>query len=61
MLTLPMLKYQIVPQDPGPNAFWCRELDGTYTLRTMNTVTHDLQPGEWRNHPDNWVSVLVPP
>ncbi|KAL2049061.1 hypothetical protein ABVK25_010657 [Lepraria finkii] len=45
-------RYQIVPQDPGPNEFWCRELDGTYTLRTMNTVTHDLQPGEWRNHPD---------
>lgn len=41
--------YQMVPQNASPdNEFWCRELDGTYTLRTMNTIMQSLQPGDWQ-------------
>ena len=39
---------QMVPQPASPNdEFWCRELTGHYTLRTMNTIMHSLQPGVW--------------
>ena len=39
---------QMVPQPASPNdEFWCRELTGHYTLRTMNTIMHYLQPGVW--------------
>lgn len=27
---------------------WCRELDGTWTLRTVETITLTLRPGEWK-------------
>ena len=44
----PNVQVQLVPQAASPNSeFWCRELNGDYTLRTMNTIMHDLQPGEW--------------
>lgn len=39
---------QMVPQAASPdNEFWCRELNGEYTLRTMNTIMNSLQPGVW--------------
>ncbi len=39
---------QMVPQPASPNdQFWCRELTGHYTLRTMNTIMQSLQPGVW--------------
>lgn len=42
-------QYQMVPQNASPdNEFWCRELDGQYTLRTMNTIMQSLQPGDWQ-------------
>lgn len=28
--------------------FWCCELDGTYTVRTKETITLALRPGEWK-------------
>ncbi len=39
---------QMVPQPASPDSeFWCRELNGHYTLRTMNTIMQSLQPGVW--------------
>ena len=39
---------QMVPYKPEPGQqFYCRELDGTYTLRTTNEIMNDLQPGKW--------------
>lgn len=40
---------QLVPQTAGPNnEYYCRELDGTYTIRTVNTIMNELQPGQWQ-------------
>ena len=40
---------QMIPQTASPNQqFYCRELDGTYTLQTVNKIMHDLQPGYWK-------------
>lgn len=40
---------QIVPQTPSANQqLYCRELDGTYTLQTVNKIRQDLQPGYWK-------------
>ncbi|KAL6722111.1 hypothetical protein ACLMJK_001217 [Lecanora helva] len=40
---------QLVPQTANPNQqLYCRELDGTYTLQTVNKIMHDLQPGYWK-------------
>lgn len=39
---------QLVPQDASPdNEYYCRELDGTYTVRTVNTIMNSLTPGQW--------------
>lgn len=27
--------------------WWCRELDGSFTLRTTNDIMDNLQPGHW--------------
>ena len=27
--------------------WWCREVDGSYTLRSTNTIQQALQPGYW--------------
>jgi hypothetical protein len=38
-----------VPYKPSPDQqFWCRELDRSYTLRTMTDIMGNCQPGEWR-------------
>lgn len=39
---------QMVPYKAAAGQqFWCRELDGSWTLRTVNETMTDLQPGYW--------------
>ena len=39
---------QLVPQNASPdNEYFCRELDGTWTVRTVNTIMNSLNPGQW--------------
>ena len=39
---------QLVPQNASPdNEYYCRELDGTFTVRTVNTIMNHLNPGQW--------------
>lgn len=39
---------QMVPYKAAPGQqFWCRELDGSWTLRTVNETMAELQPGYW--------------
>lgn len=39
---------QLVPQNASPdNEYYCRELDGTWTVRTVNTIMNSLNPGQW--------------
>lgn len=39
---------QLVPQNASPdNEYYCRELDGTWTVRTVNTIMNHLNPGRW--------------
>jgi hypothetical protein len=41
--------HEIAPHDPKPDQmFWCRELDGSWTLRTAFTIENDLRPGRWQ-------------
>lgn len=38
----------LVPQNASPdNEYFCRELDGTWTVRTVNTIMNHLNPGQW--------------
>ncbi|KMP03626.1 hypothetical protein CIRG_03318 [Coccidioides immitis RMSCC 2394] len=38
----------LVPYKPAEGQqWWCREVDGTYTLRTTNDIMENLQPGKW--------------
>lgn len=40
---------QLVPYKvENDEQFWCRELDGSYTLRTMKDIQDNLQPGVWQ-------------
>ena len=44
---------QLVPQTRSPDAeILCRELDGSWTLRTVNTIMNSLQPGHWVQNPE---------
>lgn len=39
---------QLVPYEPSAEQqFWCRELNGSYNLRTTTECMTTLQPGEW--------------
>ena len=39
---------QLIPQTASPdNQYYCRELDGTWTLRTVDTIMNHLNPGQW--------------
>ena len=41
-------QFQLVPQNANPdNEYFCRELDGTWTVRTVNTIMNHLNPGQW--------------
>ena len=40
---------QLMPYKPADEEqFWCRELDGSYTLRTSREIMDDCQPGNWQ-------------
>ena len=44
-----MRRHQLVPyQAEDDEQFWCLELGGTYTLRTMNDIQKNCQPGMWQ-------------
>ena len=46
---------QLVPQDASPdNQYWCRELDGTWTARTVDTIMNSLNPGQWAYGPSGY-------
>ena len=39
---------QLVPEQASPdNEYFCREVDGTWTVRTVNTIMNSLTPGQW--------------
>ncbi|KAM5458435.1 hypothetical protein MaudCBS49596_000348 [Microsporum audouinii] len=43
-----MRPQSMVPYRPAEGQqWWCRELDGSYTLRTTNDIMENLQPGYW--------------
>ncbi|EEP79071.1 predicted protein [Uncinocarpus reesii 1704] len=38
----------MIPYKPADGQqWWCREIDGSYTLRTTNDIMENLQPGKW--------------
>ncbi|KAL8699474.1 MAG: hypothetical protein Q9201_005984 [Fulgogasparrea decipioides] len=40
---------QLAPANPtASQQFYCRELDGTYTLRTVTDIETSCQPGSWQ-------------
>jgi hypothetical protein len=43
---------QLVPFKPGTSPqFWCKELDGSWTLREYNdSLKADFPPGHWEKH-----------
>ena len=44
---------QLIPYKPSTNPqFWCKELDGSWTLREQNDlITGDIGAGAWERHP----------
>lgn len=42
------------PPAPKPQQFYCRELDGSYTLRTTTEIMQTLQPGHWTHAPSGY-------
>lgn len=39
---------QLIPQiTAAPQQYYCRELNGSYTLRSTNEIMEKLQPGYW--------------
>ena len=45
-------QYYPVPRNASPDdEYFCRELDGTHTLRTINTIMNHLNPGQWAQSP----------
>lgn len=39
---------ELVPVNPTTSQqFYCRELDGAYTLRTMTDIETSCKPGSW--------------
>ena len=46
----PTLAPQLVPYKPDPaQQFWCRELNGVWSLRTCDDIMKNAQPGDWRD------------
>ena len=42
---------QFVPEVPtGNTTYYCKELDGTWQIRTTNDIMNNCQPGDWRHH-----------
>ena len=46
---------QLVPTASPDREFYCRELDGSWTMRTVNTIMNSLQPGQWAYSSDGAV------
>lgn len=48
----PGMPGQIVPYKPAATQqFWCKELDGTWTLREQGEMMRgELNPGHWEKH-----------
>lgn len=46
---------QVAPYKPADGQqFWCKELDGSWTLRThSDIISGDLSPGHWERHPSS--------
>lgn len=41
--------HNLAPYKPSPSQqWWCRELDGSYTLRNTQDIMDNLQPGFWQ-------------
>lgn len=40
-----------IPEVPtGNTTYYCKELDGTWQIRSTNDIMNNCQPGDWRNH-----------
>ncbi len=52
---------QLVPYKPGKTPqFWCKELDGSWTLRELSEFTAgDLSAGRWEVHPTSGYRYFV--
>ena len=52
---------QLVPYKPGSTPqFWCKELDGSWTLRELSDFTAgDLSAGRWEVHPTSGYRYFV--
>lgn len=52
---------QLVPYKPGNSPqFWCKELDGSWTLRELSDFTSgDLTAGRWEVHPTSGYHYFV--
>jgi hypothetical protein len=51
---------RVVPYTAAPNdhQIWCKELDNSYTLRTMKEIQGNLKCGHWQlssDHEYYWV------
>lgn len=41
---------QLIPQGGTPSSqYYCREFNGSYTLRTITEIMETLQPGHWQH------------
>jgi hypothetical protein len=52
---------QLIPFKPSTNPqFWCKELDGSWTLREQNDIlTGDIGAGLWEKHPTSGYHYFV--
>jgi hypothetical protein len=52
---------QLIPFKPSANPqFWCKELDGSWSLREQNDfVMGDIGPGAWERHPTSGYHYFV--
>lgn len=56
----PQVQSPMVPFENKPGQqWWCREIDGSYTLRTINDLMENCRPGEWKRHPQTGVPYWV--
>ena len=40
--------HALIEESAPDDNFWCRELDQTWTLRTVETIRLKLTPGQWK-------------
>lgn len=42
---------QMAPYKAAPGQqFWCQELDGSFSLKTVKETMDELQPGHWKTN-----------